>query len=219
MRVGLFGGTFDPVHAGHLDVARAARAHLHLDEVWFVPARRPPHRGLPGASAAHRFAMVALAVSGEDGLRVSDVEMEADGPSYTIETLERVEQRFPSIERPVFFISGADAFLDIRTWRRYTDLLDRSRFVVVSRPGRPVHSLRQALPDLAPHMRDTPCIVTATPGIFLVDAPTADVSATGARRLLAAGDDTTGQVPASVTLHAVRHALYSGRATSETSFE
>jgi len=219
VRVGLFGGTFDPVHNGHLDVARVARAHMQLDEVWFVPARRPPHRGQPGASAAHRFAMVAMAIAGADGLRVCDVEMEAEGPSYTVETLDRVERLFPVVERPVFFIAGADTFCEIRTWHRYAELLDRSRFIVVSRPGQPVRSLRRALPDLAPRMHDTPCIDGGTPGIFLVDAPTADVSATDARRLLSGGDDTTGRVPSPVVSHAIRHGLYRDRATSETSFE
>src|SRR6187549_2314720 len=89
--IGLLGGTFDPVHCGHLDVARAAQQALGLDEVWLVPARVPPHRTTPQASAAHRFAMAALAVSDDPTLRASDVEMESGGPSYTIDTLERLE--------------------------------------------------------------------------------------------------------------------------------
>jgi nicotinate-nucleotide adenylyltransferase len=176
--VGLLGGTFDPIHNGHLDVARAARRALSLDEVWLIPARHPPHRARPVASAAHRFGMAALAVSGEPGLRLSDAEMDTDVPSFTIDTLERLEARRPSLAGSLVFITGADAFRDIRTWRRWQELLDRCHFAVISRSGSPARDLRTALPELADRMHDGPCAVTRLPGIFLIDAKTADVSST-----------------------------------------
>lgn len=208
MTVGLLGGTFDPIHTGHLDVARAARKALGIDEVWFVPARQPSHRAQPAASAAHRFAMVALALADEDGLLVSDLEMDTGAPSYTIDTLQRAEARFPHVRRPFFVITGADAFRDIRTWRSWEQLAGRCHFVVVSRPGMPAGDMRRAVPELAARMIDAPCAAPPTPSIFLVDAPTADVSSTGVRRALKVGGDLAGLIPGSVATYAVRHALY-----------
>lgn len=219
MRIGLFGGTFDPVHVGHLDVARAARAALGLDGVWFVPARHPSHRRQPIASAAHRFAMAAIAVQTEAGLTMSDLEMDTDGPSFTIETVARARVRFPSVATPWVVITGADAFADIRTWRSWAPLLDQVHFAVVSRPGLPAGDLRTALPDLAPRMYDAPCNFPASPGIFLVDAATADVSATGVRRALAAGHSVAGMLPRAVFDYADRQGLYRSDAPAETFHE
>src|SRR5262245_61232618 len=91
-RIGILGGTFDPFHLGHLALARAARTTLQLDEVRIVPANVPPHRGTPGASAYHRFAMAALGIAGEQGLVVDDLEMGLDGPSFTTTTLARFHE-------------------------------------------------------------------------------------------------------------------------------
>lgn len=209
MRIGLLGGTFDPVHRGHLDVADAALARLPLDEVWFVPSGHPPHRGEPGASAAHRFAMVALALAGRRGVRLSDVELETAGPSYTIDTLARMEQRHPSLAGAFCLITGADAFADIRTWRDWERLIARCPFAVVSRPGHPVAALRTALPELAPRMQDPP--FTGRPGIFLIDAPTADVSATALREGFRRGAPSPALLPPAVAEYAVREHLYDRR--------
>lgn len=214
--VGLLGGTFDPIHDGHLDVARAARRALGLDEVWFLPARHPSHRTRPVASASHRFAMVALAVSGDRGLRVSDAEMDTDGPSFTIDTITRLEQQRPSLARSLVFITGADAFRDIRTWRRWQELLDRCHFAVVSRVGFPAGDLRAALPELSNRMHDTPCTVPPSPGIFLIDAKTTDVSSTHVRQTLATGHRLAGLLPEMVAEYAVRHGLYADPAVLET---
>lgn len=210
MKLGLFGGTFDPIHCGHLDVARAAQQALALDVVWLIPARTPPHRTRPHASAAHRFAMTALAVAAEPGMRLSDVEMDVEGPSYTVETLDRLEARGLS-GTDVFFITGADAFKDIASWKAYPALLDRCHFVVVSRPGCRAAAMRTELPALAARMVDAPCAVPARASIFLVDAPTAPVSSTQVRHALAGHEPLEGLIPTPVAAYIARQALYRTR--------
>jgi nicotinate-nucleotide adenylyltransferase len=207
MKIGLLGGTFDPVHRGHLDVAHAARRALALDVVWLVPARVPPHRLRPRASAAHRFAMAAQAVAGEDALLVSDIEMDSDAPSYTVTTLDRLSA-LGVAGASLFLILGADAFKDLPTWKAYPSLLDRCHVVVVSRPGMPAASVRTLVPDLADRMQDTPCEVGPAPGIFLVDASTMAVSSTEVRQAVMDGRPIDGMVPAAVAAHIDKHGLY-----------
>lgn len=208
-RLGVLSGTFDPIHRGHLDVARAGHDALGLDEVWLIPSR-PPHRPVqPMASDFHRFAMVALAADEEPWLVACDMELSEDGPSYTSRTLRRVAEDGFDPAR-IFFLIGADAFAEIATWRDYPALLDLARFVVVSRPGWPVGALRSAVPSLAGRMIDLPpgAPVPAEPAILLVDAVTADVSSTEVRRRLASAAPLEGRVPAAVERHALRHGLY-----------
>jgi nicotinate-nucleotide adenylyltransferase len=210
-RVGILGGTFDPIHRGHIDVARACHDALRLNRVWIVPSRIPPHRAEPGASPYHRFAMAALAVASEPDaswLRVCDVELAQDGPSYTTLTL----RRFVDIEEPgsrIFFVTGADAFADIATWRDYPGILDLAHFVVVSRPGFPISALPGRLPALQSRMTSAdPDRLPSQPSILLVDAATTDVSSSDVRRRLASGQPLEGRVPAAVEQHAHRHGLY-----------
>jgi nicotinate-nucleotide adenylyltransferase len=207
MRLGLLGGTFDPVHFGHLDVAEAARRAVGLDQVWLVPSRLPPHRTPPTASTAHRFAMVSLAVQGREGLLASDIETETPGPSYTTETLDRLQARGVDLAS-VFFILGADAFRDITVWKDYPRVLDRCHFVVVSRPGHTAPALRAALPAVAPRMVSCPCEVPSQPSILLVDVPTSPVSSTDVRRARLGGQPLDGLLPAPVAAHIARHGLY-----------
>jgi nicotinate-nucleotide adenylyltransferase len=226
-RVGLLGGTLDPIHLGHVETALAARRALALDEVIVLPARVPPHRSQqPVASPYHRFAMAALAVNGLDGLAASDIELCAPAPSYTADTLTRCHARWALPPTQIFFITGADAFADIETWHRYPDVLDLSNFVVVSRPGFPAEALRQRLPALARRMATASAHgptaehgmrrlePVGSPGIFLVDAQTAAVSSTEIRRRLRGGERLTGLVPAAVERHIVQHGLYTADRTS-----
>jgi nicotinate-nucleotide adenylyltransferase len=207
-RLGLFGGTFDPVHVGHLDVAEAARRALGLDEVLLMPANVPPHRASPRASAPHRFAMAALAIANREGLGLLDLEMLSQEPSYTTTTLDRLEARGMNT-RELFLIMGADAFRDIGTWKDYPAILDRCQFVVVSRPDCPVDSVRAGLPALADRMvAPTPGLMPSRPSIVLVDAPTAPVSSTEVRRRLAHHESVAGMVPEPVAQHIRRHELY-----------
>jgi nicotinate-nucleotide adenylyltransferase len=212
-RIGILGGTFDPFHLGHLAVARAAQAALALDDVRIVPAAVPPHRHAPFASAPHRFAMVALGIAGESGLLADDIELGDDDPSYTAVTLARLHARGWEPWQ-LFFITGADAFAEIATWRDYPRVLDGANFVVVARADHPASSLRAALPSLASRMRSPAEGVASARSprpelsIFLVDADTPDVSATGIRRRVASGDSLDGLVSPLVAGHITRHGLY-----------
>jgi nicotinate-nucleotide adenylyltransferase len=218
-RIGLLGGTLDPTHIGHVETAIAARRVLALDRVIVLPSRVPPHRPQqPVASRYHRFAMAALAINGIDGLEESDLELCAPGPSYTADTLTRFRERSGLQASQIFFITGADAFAEIETWYRYPEVMDLSNFVVVSRPGFAVEHLRQRLPGLAermtsigstgPYSGSRGTAASASSAIFLVDAPTPDVSSTDIRRRLAEGESVAGLVPAAVERHIIQHGLY-----------
>jgi nicotinate-nucleotide adenylyltransferase len=134
VKVGLFGGGFDPIHRGHLEVALAARSGLGLDRVLFLPTAQPPHK--PGhrfAPALARYAMVELALLDQPELEVWDVELAPGGPSYTIETLERFAAERPGDE--ALLLLGSDALAGLGTWRRWSEILGRVRLAVVERPG------------------------------------------------------------------------------------
>jgi nicotinate-nucleotide adenylyltransferase len=200
-RIGILGGTFDPIHLGHLDAATAARKALSLDRIMLVPARTPPHRSIePRASAFHRFAMTALAANSRDGMLASDLELRREGPSYTALTLEALQHEgFRAAE--LFFILGADAFAEIDTWYEYPRVLGLANFVVVARPGA---SLAET--DLIPNTQSLiPAVATS---IVRVDAKTPDVSSTDIRRLVANGQSIDGLVPPDVAEHIRRHHLY-----------
>jgi nicotinate-nucleotide adenylyltransferase len=211
-RLGILGGTFDPIHCGHVDAAAAAQSALGLAGVLIVPSHTPPHRPEPQASSYHRFAMAALAVAGRDGWRASDLELLREPPSYTADTLVRLHDEGFAPDALVFVL-GADAFADIETWRGFPGVLDLAHFAVVSRPGTPAAGLARRLPALADRMtrRLAP---GASPSIVLLEAPTADVSSTAIRRLRAEGRSIAGLVPPSVAQHIEQHGLYAASAAA-----
>jgi nicotinate-nucleotide adenylyltransferase len=214
-RVGVLGGTLDPIHLGHIATAVAARRALHLDRIIVLPSGIPPHRQQqPLASAYHRFAMAAIAVSGVEGLEASDAELRAAGPSYTVDTLERLHATGLT-PRQIFFITGADAFAEIATWHQYPMVLDRSHFIVLSRPGYPAPSMPDKLPELRRRMTTTPELPSRSnqTAIDLVDAPTPDVSSTEVRRRLLANQPVKELVPEGVERHILQHRLYSSETT------
>ena len=198
MKIGILGGTFDPVHLGHLQAAAAARHALSLDRVMLLPSRTPPHRSTePRASIFHRFAMTALAAAEHDML-VSDLEVRREGPSYTALTLEALH-REGLLPTHLFFITGSDAFAEVATWYDYPRILQLANFVIVSRPGAP-------RPDeLVPNLQIS---IADAPTIFSVEADTPDVSSTAIRRRVGAGESIDGLVPSSVAGHIRRHHLY-----------
>jgi nicotinate-nucleotide adenylyltransferase len=209
-RLGLLGGTFDPIHYGHLDAADAAQQALQLDEIIFIPSHDPPHRPAdPRASAFQRFALVALALSGHAGYRAADLELRRDGPSYTADTLRvmRAEGWTPS---QLFFILGADAFAEIATWREFPTVLDAAHFVVISRPGTTLDAATARTPELRSRVRSVDQEATNGPHtfVFLVEARTRDVSSTTIRARLAAGQSIDDLVPGAVARHIVTNRLY-----------
>jgi nicotinate-nucleotide adenylyltransferase len=208
-RIGILGGTFDPIHNGHLDIGDAAERALHLERLFVVTANVPPHRPQPQSSSFHRFAMVALAVLDRRGWRAADLELRSDAPSYTAFTLAKFHDRgFAPSE--LFFVLGADAFAEIGSWRDYPHILESANFGVVSRPGLRIDELRSRLPALARRMIDAPAAARpyALPMIFLIDAPTADVSSTAIRQRIAARESIGGLVPPRVQQHIEQHGLY-----------
>jgi nicotinate-nucleotide adenylyltransferase len=207
-RVGILGGTFDPIHRGHIDIGAAAEAALGLTHLFVVPANTPPHRAQPFASSFHRFAMVALTLSGRAGWQASDVELLGEAPSYTSTTLQSFHEG--GYQPPeLFFVAGADTFAEIGTWKDYPKILDLAHFAVVSRPGFPVGDLPGRLPRLAPRMARPPLDRTR-PGtlIVLIDAPTTDVSSTAIRQRRAEGLPIAGLVTVGVQQHIEQHGLY-----------
>ena len=202
LRIGLLGGTLDPIHVGHLDAAEAARRSLGLDTIVVIPSHDPPHRPVdPHASAFHRFAMVSLAIAGRPGYRASDMELCREGPSFTARTLKdwHAAGWQPS---QLFFIIGADAFAEIATWYDYPAILDACEFAVVSRPGTTVNDALQRTPELRSRVGVT---------VHVVEAPTAAVSSTEVRARLAAGGSVEGLVPPAVARHIAAHQLYRDR--------
>jgi len=208
-RIGILGGTFDPIHCGHLDVGSAAERALGLTQIVLMTANIPPHRPQPVASSYHRFAMVALAIGGHERWRASDLELGVGLPSFTTGTLQHFHDRgFAPTE--LCFLIGADAFREIESWKDFPAILDRAHFAVVSRPGFPVAEMPARLPALAGRMTGPSMVATqSTPAIFLIDAPTANVSATAIRQRSAGGESIAGLVPPAVRQHIERHALYS----------
>lgn len=134
MRIGLFGGTFDPIHFGHLRAALEVKEGFGLDRVFLIPAAIPPHKTREGvAPAADRLHLIELAIAGEPGLTASDVEIRREGPSYTIDTVRHFHREVPDGSE-IFLIVGRDAFLEIDTWKSYRELLSLVTVIVISRP-------------------------------------------------------------------------------------
>jgi nicotinate-nucleotide adenylyltransferase len=208
-RIGILGGTFDPIHRGHTDLAHAAGDALAFTRLLLIPAHIPPHRPQPFASSHHRFAMAALAIAGRPGWRLSDIELRTEAPSYTAATLRRFHDRgYPATE--LVFLIGADAFADIAAWKDYPQILGAAHFVVVSRPGCAAGELPHRLPLLAPRMIRPPLDDEANiePSIILIETNTADVSSTAIRRCRAENQSIAGMVDPSVLRHIEQHELY-----------
>lgn len=208
-RLGIMGGTFDPIHMGHLDVARASADALRLDEVRLLPSNVPPHRHPPRASGFHRFAMVCIAAQTDPRFTAFEEELRREGPSYAADTLQTL-QRQGFEARELFFLTGADAFAEIATWREYPALLDLAHFVVCSRPGHSVELVRGLLPELQERMVDAREYENAEgpARIILLDASTAGVSSSAVRDALAAGQPIDRMVAPGVDAHIRKHGLY-----------
>jgi len=198
MRIGLVGGSFNPIHRGHLAIARAAREALHLDRVILIPSARPPHKKDEGlAPAADRLAMARLAAS--PGVEVSTIELDRQGPSYTIDTLRAFRAAEPEAE--LIFIIGADSVPELVTWRDATTFVGLARFAVAARPG---HDLDR---EVTAAERALGCKLALIP---LEPDP---VSATEVRERVRQGRSIDGLVPDAVRDYIAAHNLYRPKAT------
>ena len=209
-RIGVLGGTFDPIHFGHLDAAEAARTALRLDQVCVLPSHDPPHRtASPLASAFHRFALAALAVQDLPGYRVSDMELTRSGHSYTADSLRALHATgwTPS---QIFFILGADAFAEIATWREFPAVLDGAHYVVVARPGTRLEDAAARTPALRDRLQGVGDAIPADgkTRVILIEARTRDISSTMIRARVMARQPIDDLVPAAVARHIVIHHLY-----------
>src|SRR5438270_6642326 len=194
-RVGLYGGTFDPVHAGHIAVARALLELFTLDEVLFIPAHVAPHKrsnARQPAAPLHRYAMLVLATMDEPRCKVSTIELDAPERPYTVETLARLRAEFGSSAR-LFFVMGADSWADITTWREWQRLLALTDQIVVTRPGYTLSTghvtdeVQRRIVDLRGRGRAEVAAaleaLTDEVRIYFTDAVSSDVSATTIRQL------------------------------------
>ncbi|GAB4289281.1 MAG: nicotinate-nucleotide adenylyltransferase [Thiohalomonadaceae bacterium] len=207
--VGILGGTFDPVHFGHLRAALEAQEVLGLAEVRLLPCGQPPHREPPRASATDRLAMLELAAAGQPGLRVDRRELERSGPSYMVDTLASLRAELGAA--PLCLLLGSDAFLGLPQWHRWRELLQLAHLVVLHRPGWTLESVPVPLAEvLAAHRLATAAALTARPagGILLQPVTPLDISATAIRAQIAAGRSPRYLLPDAVWDYIRRRDLY-----------
>jgi nicotinate-nucleotide adenylyltransferase len=212
--IAIFGGTFDPVHCGHLIVAAAAARRFQLEQVYFVPSSRPPHKKREELAAfSHRYAMVALACAGKTRFVPSLAEApdDAGGPAvfYSIDTVRVFREQH--VKDRIYFILGGDSFLDIRIWRSYEALLDSCDFIIVSRPGIRLEALKQAIPSHMLREDDRPsrnAIALRKSTAHLLTSVASDVSSTDIRQRCKRGASIHGLVPPTVEDYIQRQALY-----------
>lgn len=200
MRLGVYGGTFDPVHFGHLLLAERAREECALEEVWFIPAGAPPHKlGAQIAAGAARAEMLEFAVAGVREFKVDRRELQRSGPSYTVETLRELRRERPGDE--LFLLLGADSLRDLPLWREPREIATLATLLVVNRGASPP-------PNLAPlvhHLGEE-----AVSRIRVVEMPGIDISASDIRRRVAAGKSIRYMTPRAVEQYIREHHLYGG---------
>jgi nicotinate-nucleotide adenylyltransferase len=187
VRLGIFGGTFDPIHLGHLRAAETAREAVGLDQVAFMPAARSPYKGAPVSPALDRYAMVALATAGHDAFVAADLELQRDAPSYTVDTVRALRQARP--EDVLFLIVGSDAVAELPGWRESARILAECTVVAVTRPGDPAPA--QAGSD-----------------VMWVEGPSLPVSATDVRARVRDGRSIRFLVPDAVADYIAKRGLY-----------
>ena len=201
MKVGIMGGTFDPIHNGHLATADAVMDSLSLDQILFIPAARPPHkRGRQIAETHHRLAMTILATCSNPNFHVSTVELERNGPSYAVDTVDELKHIFP-IGTDFYFILGADAALELATWHNAQELVSKCFFVVATRQG--THFDLSAIEnDFSPENRRH---------LLRVETPALEISSTDIRNKIRRGRSIKYLVPDNVELYIRKEELYLDR--------
>lgn len=196
--IGIFGGTFDPVHFGHLRPALEVQQVLGLQEVRFIPAGQPPHRAGPVASASQRLAMLNAAIADQPGFVVDERELQRPGPSYMVDTLTSLRSELGT--EPLCLILGYDAFLGLTSWHQWRRLLELAHLVITHRPGWEQDCLEQELQTLLQQhaMTATELPMVSAGGTTLVEVTQLDISATRIRQQISAGQDIRYLLPDAV---------------------
>jgi len=208
-RIGVLGGTFDPPHLGHLRAAEVVKDALRLDKVLFVPASTPPHKAsAPVTQAEHRASMLERALSGEPFFEVSRLELDRGGRSYTIDTLEAFAAG--SKDSRFFFVTGTDAFSEIRTWKSWKQLLDSHWFVVHERPGFPIEDVQDVLPEGTDSrvLAESELEPGTEPRVLFLRRPMLQVSSTEIRRSVRENRSIRFLVPDAVAAYIRENRLY-----------
>ncbi|HHW43906.1 nicotinate-nucleotide adenylyltransferase [Desulfofundulus thermobenzoicus] len=197
-RLGIMGGTFDPIHYGHLVAAEGARHAFQLEKVIFIPAGRPPHKtGRQISSAHHRWIMTELAVASNPFFDTSTLEVDRPGYSYTIDTVREVRDLYPGAE--IYFITGADAVLEILDWKNVDELLTMCWFIAATRPGYPLGNLRRRLSGIAPARMNR---------IITMEVPALAISSTEIRMRVQEGRPIKYLLPEPVEAYILNRGLY-----------
>lgn len=214
--VGILGGTFDPIHFGHLRLAQELAQTLRLGQVRFVPSGTPPHRAAPHASTAHRLAMTRLAVAGNPLFTVDERETGRSGPAYTFDTLTEIRVELGAAN-PIVLLVGADAFLEFAAWHRWHELFGLAHVAVAHRPGFPVERWRDRMPqplarEYSARIMQQPLAVHLAPagGIVVMPFTALDISATAIRELARTGGSPRYLLPDPVLAYIQAEGLYSG---------
>ncbi len=213
--IGVIGGTFDPVHYGHLRLAEELGETLKLAEVRLVPSGTPPHRSAPQVSAEHRLEMARLAAAGNPRFVVDDREVRRAGPAYTFDTLASLRAEAGG-DRSIVLLLGADAFLEFATWHRWHEIFGLAHVAVAHRPGYPVEHWDERMPqplarEYSARLMQQPLATHLSPagGIAVIAFTALDISATAIRDMLRAGTSPRYLLPSAVLDYIQRHRLYS----------
>ncbi len=220
MQTGLFGGTFNPIHLGHLQVIKEVKKGFDLDRVYIIPAAIPPHKKQEGvADSKDRMEMIRLALHDDSELTVSEIELKRSGPSYTIDTVKH----FRSVSQndsPLFLIMGMDAFLEIDTWKSYMALFSHTRMIIMTRPGEPgceggeawravEKFLHSRVSDGYEFLHSESCFVHADKHpVFVFNVTPVDISSTQIRKLIKEGRPVESLVPSKVDAYITNNGLY-----------
>jgi nicotinate-nucleotide adenylyltransferase len=196
MRLGVYGGTFDPIHLGHLILAEACREACELDRVWFVVAGAPPHKPGDRTSVADRLEMVRIAVAGHPAFEFSEIEAKRPGPHYSVETLEAIARDRPGDD--LFFLIGADSLVDLPHWRQPGRIGELATLIVANRPGVPAPDRAALEHALGPDARP----------ILDVTIPPIGIASNELRRRVSMGRSIRYQVPRGVEAYIAEHGLY-----------
>ena len=213
--LGIFGGTFDPIHFGHLRLAQELAEGLALAEVRFIPAGCPPHRGKPGVSATQRLDMVRLAIAGNERFVLDEREILKQAPSYAVETLAELRRELGGT-RPLCLFLGADAFMGLATWHRWQELFDYAHIVVAQRPGFSSMAWEDNMPEalkkeLHQRLQTSPQVLRETPAgaIVMFSITALDISATYIRNAIKSGKSPRYLLPDAVLQYIQQNHLYS----------